>query len=441
MVELQALGPLELRDDDGSLASVLTQPKRAALLVYLALARPRGFHRRDSLLALFWPELDDAHARNALSQALTFLRRELPEGVLVTRGSDEVGLDPERVNCDVVEFEDAVDGDRWDQALMLYRGELLAGLHVADAPGFERWLDAERDRLRERASGAAWSLAEERLEAGEPVEAERAAQRALLLSPTDESPVRRFIEARARAGDRAAALRFYDKFRALLAAELEVEPAAETAAVAEAVRRGEVAAEVPPVPTAAPTTAPTTPTGVAAGRRPTPAHGPGVHARSRRGAWFQVGVLAVLVAIAIVVAHWAEGGRLHPSDTLIGQGLAERYDEVVVADMSSPFDPDLGRAAAEWLRTELDQSDIVRPVGPNAIGAALRRMKRDPSLPLDARTAREIAVRDGYPLVVAGELKEVGETCILTVRLESPDGAVLVHLLESSHTYSQAATR
>jgi hypothetical protein len=69
MVELQALGPLELRDARGPLESVQSQPKRAALMAYLALARPRRPHRRDEILALFWPELDDAHARNALSQA------------------------------------------------------------------------------------------------------------------------------------------------------------------------------------------------------------------------------------------------------------------------------------------------------------------------------------------------------------------------------------
>ena len=47
------LGSLELCNDDGrELRSVLVQPKRAALLAYLAAAAPAGFHRRDRLLAL-----------------------------------------------------------------------------------------------------------------------------------------------------------------------------------------------------------------------------------------------------------------------------------------------------------------------------------------------------------------------------------------------------
>jgi len=45
---------------------VLTQTKRVALLAYLLLSRPGESHRRDSLLALFWPEMDQEHGRNSL---------------------------------------------------------------------------------------------------------------------------------------------------------------------------------------------------------------------------------------------------------------------------------------------------------------------------------------------------------------------------------------
>jgi DNA-binding SARP family transcriptional activator len=76
MIELRTLGPLELRGTDpGGIAALVSQPKRLALLAYLAIAAPRGFHRRDSLLALFWPESDQAHARGALRNGLSFLRQ------------------------------------------------------------------------------------------------------------------------------------------------------------------------------------------------------------------------------------------------------------------------------------------------------------------------------------------------------------------------------
>ena len=71
MIEFTTLGGLDLRDASGAkLSAVLAHPKRTALLAYLAVSRPRGDHRRDTLLALFWPELDDTRARRALNEHL-----------------------------------------------------------------------------------------------------------------------------------------------------------------------------------------------------------------------------------------------------------------------------------------------------------------------------------------------------------------------------------
>jgi len=57
MIELQTLGGLDLRDAKGrELRGVLRQPKRFALLAYLAVATPRGFHRRDTLVAAASPD-------------------------------------------------------------------------------------------------------------------------------------------------------------------------------------------------------------------------------------------------------------------------------------------------------------------------------------------------------------------------------------------------
>src|SRR5207245_7395531 len=94
MIELRMLGRLSLTGADGGEVRTLPgQPRRFALLAYLAAATPPGFHRRDSLLALFWPELDQEHARTALRQALRVLRSALGSGVVVGRGDDAVGLD------------------------------------------------------------------------------------------------------------------------------------------------------------------------------------------------------------------------------------------------------------------------------------------------------------------------------------------------------------
>jgi serine/threonine-protein kinase len=56
VIQLRILGPTDLRTADGrELRPVLQQPKRLALLAYLALAGPHHFRQRDSILGLFWP--------------------------------------------------------------------------------------------------------------------------------------------------------------------------------------------------------------------------------------------------------------------------------------------------------------------------------------------------------------------------------------------------
>src|SRR5688572_14595577 len=123
MIELRTLGVLDLRGADGyELRPILQQPKRLALLAYLAVSHPRRFHRRDTLLGMFWPELDVEHARAALRRSLYVLRRTLGDGVIVGRGDEEVGLSSTELHCDAVAFAQALADGRAADALALYNG-------------------------------------------------------------------------------------------------------------------------------------------------------------------------------------------------------------------------------------------------------------------------------------------------------------------------------
>lgn len=255
MVELRVLGPLQLSaSDDRNIEPLVRQSKRTALLAYLAAALPRGEHRRDKLLALFWPESDHAHARNALNQALHVLRSTLGEQAILPRGDGAVGIAPGAVWCDAVAFEAALDAGRPAEALALYRGDLLDGFFVSAAPEFEQWLDQERARLRQRASEGAWALAEARAAEGEALEAARWARRAADLLPADEAVVRRLMKFLYAIGDRAAAVRAYEGFALRLTQEYDLEPGAETQALASAIRQ-----EQPHVPALASLTLPAPP--------------------------------------------------------------------------------------------------------------------------------------------------------------------------------------
>src|SRR5256886_14004197 len=155
------LGGLNLLGVGGhELNSVLAQPKRVALLAYLAAATPRRLHRRDAVLGLCWPELDQEHARAALRQALHGLRHALGDGVLVTRGDEDIVLDAERIRCDVVEFARAAEVGRLADALDLYRGDLLEGFFIRGAPEFDQWLEASLARVTAVARRSATQLAE-----------------------------------------------------------------------------------------------------------------------------------------------------------------------------------------------------------------------------------------------------------------------------------------
>lgn len=237
MIDFRVLGPPRISASDGRDVELLVrQPKRIALLAYLAAAMPRGPHRRDRLLALFWPESDDARARAALSQALYVLRSALGVDAVVSRGHDEVELGRDVVRCDAVAFEAALDAGRPDEALALYGGDLLDGFFISDAPGFEQWLDGERERLRNRAAEGAWALAGVMAAQGDLAGSVRWARWAAGLLPGDEAVARRLMMFLDALGDRAAAIRAYEAFAWRLSQEYELAPSAETERLAAAIR-------------------------------------------------------------------------------------------------------------------------------------------------------------------------------------------------------------
>jgi DNA-binding SARP family transcriptional activator len=411
MLTLRAFGALDLRDAEGApLGSVLGQTKRAALLAYLLLSRPGELHRRDTLLALFWPETDQERGRKALSQALSFLRREVSEEVLVTRGVEEVGVDSGRVQCDVLAFQEALRGEDWAGALDLYRGDLLDGLHVKGAPEFVDWVDRERVRLREAAAGAAWRLAHQLIGEGKLVESERMAQRALGLVATDESPVRAFIEALAQGGDRGATLRFYVKFKGVLERELGVEPAPETEALVQAVRDGVIRAEVLERGGEAPegrwgmeegegsSLAPRArKTTDASGR----SRGAGA-APLRRSSWRWTTVAAMLGLLALggfALWRWVGGAAATPGDKarIVVAWFDNHTGEEALADV--------GSLAAEWIADGLTRQ-VTGTVIPSS---AVRELMRG-GLSEAADHSRQLAARTGATVLITGRYDRRGDS-------------------------------
>jgi DNA-binding SARP family transcriptional activator/thioredoxin-like negative regulator of GroEL len=413
-IEIRLLGGLSAHGEPGRDAGgVLAQPKRSALLAYLAVSVPQSFLRRDVLLSIFWPESDQAHARAALRKALHFLRQELGPDLIQTRGDEEVGLAPTRWWCDAVAFEVAASARQWETAMDLYRGDFLAGFHLGDAPAFERWTEDVRARLREEAVKASWAIGRAEEEAGRREGALRWARRTLELAPYDEAGLRRLLTILVEGGDRAGAVIAYDQFAARLAVELELEPSAETLALVGTARRQLVVASVE------------APSSVTEPR-------PEASRASRRLATVPPARSSRLVRlpIALLLTTLVIGGvasALRPP-----AGLAPRQ-RVLVADFGSPTqDTTLGRLVTGALRIDLSQSSIVTIVSSARVTDVLEQMRVPVTTSLTPELARELALRDGIEAVIVGDVAAVGTQYVLSASLLTGRGEVLAATRETA---------
>lgn len=236
MIELKLLGSTALTGPDGEdLPEILSRPKRLALLAFLAIERPGAFHRRDKLASLLWEQSDETHARSSLSVTLHHLKRLLGDQVIVKRGNRELAIVPECLRVDVNDFIRHLKEGALEVAAKLYRGALLEDFHLTSAPSFNRWLEGKRRRLHLLALDAHNELADEAM-AKEPEVAERWARRATTMAPYDEAAHRRLVEALARSGHRASALRTFESFRSRLAEELDLEPSVDLLELVDGLR-------------------------------------------------------------------------------------------------------------------------------------------------------------------------------------------------------------
>lgn len=396
MITLCTLGSVDLRDDAGAqLAVVLANPKRIGLLAYLALATPRGSHRRDTLLALFWPELDQEHARASLRKAVHHLRRALGDDALVGLGDEELGLSTTRLWCDAAAVEQAMDADNIPRALELYRGPLLKGFFVPDAPDFERWMERERARLRDRMFTAIWRRAEREEQAGAGFDAAFWGRRAASLVPDDEEALRRLLALLDRLGDRAGAIAAYEEFARHLRLDYDAEPSPETQRLMRAVRARGVEPAQPSISAAA-----ATPVGAPSVERVTGTSFPAAPPSRTALRGLRLAALAPLSLLVVATGAWWALARRDPEPTL------PSTTSVAVLPFGFRGHPEFAYLAdgmASLLGTSLDGVGGLHGVDPNALLALTgsRPSVQDPS------KAGALAARLGAGLYVLGDIIEV----------------------------------
>lgn len=217
-----------------------------SFLAYLVLYRELD-HPREVMIEHFWSSHEPVRARSCLGTALSRLRKGLRiEGhdwlELSARGEPRISLSAP-IWYDVVAFEagicpalsappgelDALLLGNLVAALAHYRGDLLLGW-------YDTWVLTERERLRLLCLRGYRRLMEHHAAIGDIENALAAGQAALRIEPLQELVQQRVIELYHASGQRAAAIRQYDRLSELLKGELGIAPSKNTRALIDGIR-------------------------------------------------------------------------------------------------------------------------------------------------------------------------------------------------------------
>src|SRR5437867_2523637 len=283
MLILELLGTLSLCDETRPLPVAAQQKRPLGLLAILGLAGRQGL-ARDRIEAYLWPESSGARAQHALDQTVYAIRHTLGSDVILSTGR-ELRLNPDLIQVDVWEFEQALRAGRWTAAVGHYKGPLLDGFHFADSHELDSWIESNRSRLRLEYQKAIEFLANNSAEAGDHSQSVTWWRRLAHSDPLSASATKQLMLALAAAGDRASAVQYARVYQELVRQELEMEPDAEIEDLAAALSRP---LAVPPhTPSVTPSVATATPQGKE-------------HSRRDRTVLYAVIVLAMLISAGAI---------------------------------------------------------------------------------------------------------------------------------------------
>ncbi|MFT5434078.1 MAG: DNA-binding SARP family transcriptional activator, partial [Myxococcota bacterium] len=383
------------------------------MLAYLIVARSGSLHRRDTILAMFWPEHGAERGRNALSKVIHHLRRALGPEAILTEG-DQIGISREHVWCDVTAFEEALASGRTEDALALYRGDLLEGFHISGAAEFDHWSEVERSRLRRSAVASAWELASIAEQDGDGVRATHFARQAVEWAPRDESGLRRLLTLLQRRGHPAEALEVFEAFSQQLRRDYEIEPSGPTLELVEAIRDGSLPSDLAGTRAVAlEPGAPAPETGSPEVSTAREVAGPHQDPRSR---WRLV---AAAVAVGLVGVFALSRSNLAPFRG--GEDVSET-PRVLVTEFDDRTQEDLATVVAGALRVDLSQSRAFDLVERAEIAKTLELMGLESSATVSAGVGREIALRDGLDALVDGAVASAGTGYIITAAIRAGSG-------------------
>ena len=233
-MRLITFGGLALSRDGAPVQDPPIQRRQLALLVFLGAHAQAGVSR-ERLIEHFWP--DRTGGRNSLDQALSAARRTLGSDAIIASATT-ISLNPACLTLDLLEFDLAVQGKAWRDAIAVYNGPFLHGLVLDRAPAFARWADGERTRCARIYADVLEQLAIEAETEGRSAESIAWWQRLVDADPLSARGTTGLMLAMAGSGERAAAIDLARSYDNRVAEALGAAPDPAIGMLADSLRRG-----------------------------------------------------------------------------------------------------------------------------------------------------------------------------------------------------------
>jgi len=240
-IRVRTLGRFSLEIGGAALALRGKAAKKPLELLQFVIACGSQQVAASSVEFALWPDLEGDNAHAASKIALHRLRRLLGDDAAIAIDAGRLSLNPRLVWVDCLAFEALVDAlpaatlapaqqAAAERALALYAGAFLGNEED------HGWQLVHRERLASKHRRLVRALVAQARARSDVSFARATLERALELDPLDEDLLRELLQLLADAGEHGAALVRYERWRALRARSVGVEPAAATQALAALIR-------------------------------------------------------------------------------------------------------------------------------------------------------------------------------------------------------------
>ncbi|HVT39258.1 MAG TPA: tetratricopeptide repeat protein [Gemmatimonadaceae bacterium] len=128
------------------------------------------------------------------------------------------------VSSDVGDFESALADGRLEEAVELYRGPLLMGVHLREGREFAEWLESESATLLRRYRTALQELISRSRRLGDLAEGVKRAGQAVDSDPYNAVAARQLVDALLAAGDRPGAVLAAESYSRRITGDLQLDP-------------------------------------------------------------------------------------------------------------------------------------------------------------------------------------------------------------------------